>query len=234
LTVDKCPTRRKDCIVVDAVAYVRTSRPDQNIRRQIDALSQRAAQSGFALREVLEDRGVSGAVPLADRPAGGKLAACVGEVRHIFISHCDRLWRSVVDAEGYLAAWPDQDIVLHLAEPAVEYSLQSVADRLRIRLAVAVAQYEHELISEGAAASHARRKAEGWYTGGRVQDGFRIRDGRFEPDPEQQDIIAAAKAMQAAGMSPAEIGRELGDVGVPLHPEKVRRMLKSEGHDGTK
>src|SRR3954454_10392052 len=64
-----------------AVAYVRASTEEQEITLlvQADKIKAYCEMRGIALAQVVKDAGVSGSVPLAQRPAGKKLGAMLAK-----------------------------------------------------------------------------------------------------------------------------------------------------------
>jgi putative DNA-invertase from lambdoid prophage Rac len=53
---------------------------------------------GLALDEIVVEEGVSGSVPVAERPAGGPLFARLAEGDAVIAPKLDRLFRSALDA----------------------------------------------------------------------------------------------------------------------------------------
>ena len=84
--------------------YERVSSEDQReretIRTQTDELARRLAlDPGIVLAGRFTDDGVSGTVPLAERPGGGKLmrAAADGLIDEVQVLRFDRLGRDEID-----------------------------------------------------------------------------------------------------------------------------------------
>jgi DNA invertase Pin-like site-specific DNA recombinase len=66
--------------------------------------------------ELFVDAGVSGSVPLADRPQGKRLLEVVEKGDVIVTAKLDRAFRSAADALGTLEEMKDQGVALHMID----------------------------------------------------------------------------------------------------------------------
>ena len=82
-------------------------------RRQIEGY---ALMHGLVLAETVVEEGVSGAVALSDRPAGGKLFAELREGDAVIASKLDRLFRSALDALSVVEELKRRGVALHLLD----------------------------------------------------------------------------------------------------------------------
>jgi DNA invertase Pin-like site-specific DNA recombinase len=71
---------------------------------------------GYALAEHFVERGVSGSIPLADRPEGKRLLATIGKGDVVISAKLDRAFRSAADALAVLEEFKDQGVDLHLID----------------------------------------------------------------------------------------------------------------------
>jgi DNA invertase Pin-like site-specific DNA recombinase len=92
-----------------AIGYTRVSTDAQGengggLAAQREAIERLASARGWQLVDVVEDVGVSGSVPLADRPAGARALARLrdGGADVLMVSKLDRLSRSAHDLAGLL------------------------------------------------------------------------------------------------------------------------------------
>src|SRR4051812_6708718 len=75
-----------------------------------------AMMKGWAVSDVFVEAGVSGSVPLADRPEGRRLLAVVKPGDVIVTPKLDRMFRSASDALGTLEELKEQGIGLHMLD----------------------------------------------------------------------------------------------------------------------
>jgi DNA invertase Pin-like site-specific DNA recombinase len=175
-------------------------------RQDISPAVQRASIEAWAAREGVtiaawhEDLGVSGGVPLEDRP--GLMAAVEAVRTHgaglLVVAKRDRLARDVLTAA----------LVERLCE-RVGARVQSAdgtgngdtpeAGLLRTLLD-AFAAYERALIRGRTKAALAVKKARGERTGG-VPYGWRAVEGRLVADAEEQATLTRARVLRAQGKS---------------------------------
>src|SRR3954463_9749448 len=80
-------------------------------QRQIEGY---ALQHGLALDQVFVERGVSGSVPLANRPQGAKLLGMLKSGDIVISARLDRCFRSALDALSVLNELKEQKVSLHL------------------------------------------------------------------------------------------------------------------------
>jgi hypothetical protein len=82
-------------------------------RRQIEGY---ALMHGFELAEVVVEEGVSGSVPIAERPAGGRLFAKLKKGDVVIAPKLDRLFRSALDALQVVEDLKKRGVSLHLLD----------------------------------------------------------------------------------------------------------------------
>ncbi|MBV6342312.1 recombinase family protein, partial [Candidatus Magnetobacterium casense] len=86
-----------------AVGYARVSSQEQvdgtSLKSQVDQLRGYATLRGMDLVDILVDAGVSGGMPIAERPAGAALEGMIqaGEVQCVIVLKLDRAFRNTVD-----------------------------------------------------------------------------------------------------------------------------------------
>ncbi len=218
--------------------YERVSSEDQReretIRTQTDELARRLEREpDMVLIERYADDGVSGTIPLAERPAGGRLMrdAAAGRFDELWVYKLDRLGRDAVD-------------LLVVRRRLIE---------LGIRL-LSVVEAEPDLLSydvQAVIADHARREflrrsadglnraaREGRYTGGIVPYGYRVEGkkphARLVPDeaPLWGDCSAASVVrriytrLALDGWSCRRVADELNALGIPPHYARDGRGVR--------
>jgi site-specific DNA recombinase len=218
--------------------YERVSSEDQReretIKTQTDEIARHLAhEPGFALVGRYLDDGVSGMVPLAERPDGRRLLADAAAHRfeELWVYKVDRLGRNAVDL-----------LVVRRRLDALGITLVSVVegkpDLLGYDVQAVVADHYRREFARRSADGMARAAREGRYTGGIVPFGYRI-EGRKQTahlvpdqtmiweDKSAADVVRDIyERLAIAGQSCPLIARELNALGVPTHYARDGRGVR--------
>lgn len=210
-----------------AVAYLRVSTDEQHLGPD----AQRAAIEAWAAREGVTvvawhvDAGVSGAAPIADRPALLTALAALREhgAGTLLVSRRDRLARDVMAAAMVDRMTADAGARVVSAAGEGTDSDDPAAVLMR-RMVDAFAEYERALVASRTRAALAVKRARGEATshapyGWRADDG-----GRLVADEREQRIIARVRALQATGMSLREIVAALTAAGVTTRSGRAHNV----------
>lgn len=186
------------------------------------------------------DAGVSGSVPLAERPQGAELLGAARKGDTIVANKLDRLFRSASDALSTAEQLKRQGVDLILIDMGVEPVTTSGVSKMFFGMLALVAEFERERIAERMQDGRAAKRAKGGHTGGDAPYGFRKvgegRDARLEPDVEEQDVIQLAtnlrRSRECAGslFKTAKALNTMGlttRVGKPWKCEQVKRMIRN-------
>lgn len=227
----------------NAVIYCRVSTLHQadnsSLESQESKLRAYADLRGLNVVACVVEAGVSGGVPLADRPEGARVAALVasGAVGHVLALKLDRLFRDTADALVTTRDWDRVGAALHLADlggMAVDSS--SAVGRMFLTMMAGFAEMEKSLIRERLDVGKAVKKARGGYVGGQVPFGWE-RDGMGDlvPVESEQDVIREAQHLHTLGWSLRAIGRELHRAGLTTRgggskwsPATVKRAIEAK------
>ena len=172
--------------IVPIATYARVSSDEQRDRQTV--LNQRAAlsrhlgsQPSFVVFKHYEDDGVSGTIPLEDRPAGGPLVrdARARRFSQIWVVRADRLGRDELELFHVRRLFEALGISLHATDENIEdpftYGIQAV-----------VAAQERRKFRERSAEGMNRAASEGRYPGGIVPLGYSVSgdrgNRRYAPD----------------------------------------------------
>jgi len=218
-----------------AIGYLRVSTDEQALgpEAQRAALDRWCAVNGVELVAVHADLGVSGAAPLDRRP--GMIAALADlaelDAGLLLVAKRDRLARDpfVAAMIEAAAARSGARIASAAGEGTEDDGPTSILMR---RMTDAFAEYERLIIKARTCAALAVKKSRGERTGG-VPYGFALAaDGvHLDPCAAEQEIIAAARTLKAAGLSLRKIGAELEARGMlprtgrSWHAETVKALL---------
>jgi len=212
--------------------YLRVSSEEQRDRQSIENQRQYAEryfqQHTIERVEYYVDDGISGTLPLADRPDGKRLLADAqaGRVKVLFIYKVDRLGReALVTLQAAEELWK-AGVVLH----SMTESIDSVTPHGRLSLVMlcGIAGYERDSLVERSIQGTNRLAREGAWLGGIVPFGYVVTGtggaARLEPS---ESLIPGLDMSEAAvvemiyrlcaeeGLSCQKIADRLNKLGVP-------------------
>ncbi|KNY13121.1 resolvase [Shinella sp. SUS2] len=204
--------------------YVRVSTAEQaahgeSLDTQEAKIIGYAMMQGWEVEEIFVEAGVSGSVPLADRPHGQRLLAVAGKGDVIITPKLDRMFRSASDALGTLEELKAQGTGLVMIDLGGDVTGNGIS-KLVFTILSAVAENERERTRERIREVKRHLAAQGVYGGGKVPFGFNLVGSRLEPNEAQQGIIRSMQARRANGESLSKIGDAYG-----LKAMSVKRIL---------
>ena len=158
-----------------------------------------ALMHGMTVDRVFVERGVSGSVPLGDRPEGKALLDTLKAGDVVITPKLDRMFRSALDALHVLAKLKERGVSLHMIDLGGDVTGNGIS-KLVFTILSAVAEAERDRIRERVATVKADQKARGRYLGGKVPFGFTTgSDGALVPNEREQTIIADIREMRMQG-----------------------------------
>lgn len=165
-------------------------------RRQLDGY---ALQHGWTLAGIYREEGVSGSVPLAERPEGGKLLAALRAGDVVIAAKLDRVFRSALDALQMVEELQRRRVSLHLLDLGGDVSGNGMS-KLFLTIAAAFAEAERARIRERVTQVKRDQRQRGRYLGGKPPFGCRVgKDGQLVEDAGEQAIIQRIRQMRAKG-----------------------------------
>jgi DNA invertase Pin-like site-specific DNA recombinase len=195
-----------------AVAVVRVSTGMQvesgaSLDAQREAVEHYAKAMGLELVEVVEDPGVSGAVPLAQRPGGRRVLELIerGEVGAVIAPKLDRLFRDAADALAVTREWDRHGVALHLLDVRLDTS--SPMGRLFFTLLAAFSEWERSAIASRTSTALQHLAAQGVVLGadplGRRRGDERDEHGRLVvvEVPEEIATVERIVALRRQGLT---------------------------------
>jgi DNA invertase Pin-like site-specific DNA recombinase len=189
-------------------------------RRQIEGY---AMMRGLELTEIFVEEGVSGSVPIADRPAGGKLFAQLKKGDAIIAPKLDRLFRSALDALQVVEDLKKRGVSLHLLDLGGDVSGNGVS-KVFMTIAASFAELEREKISERTRDAKRYLSSQGVFIGGSRPFGYDIVEDadvkRLVPNEAEQVVVDRMKAMRQGGSTFRDIAAVTGH-----QPMSVKRIL---------
>src|SRR6266540_391959 len=227
-----------------AIGYVRVSTEEQaregvSLAAQEERIRAYCVLAGLELIEVVREEGVSGAVPLRERPGGQRLSGLGrrSPTRHVVALKLDRLFRDAVDALTQASAWDKAGVAMHLVDMGGQtVNTASAIGRFFLGILAGCAELERNLIGErtALALAHKKSRREAYSP---TPFGFRRVGDRLEQEPAELTIVERIKREAPAGKSLNAIARELRRDKTPTkkagglwYASTVRAVLRNSLH----
>lgn len=209
-------------------AYIRVSTLRQSDDGESLGAQQRALE-GYCQFKALGDpilfieRGVSGSIPFAKRPEGGKLLSLIRAGDVLLVSKLDRAFRSALDALDVLRHFKKTGTGMHFLDIG-EVTNDGIG-KLIFTILAAVAEGERDRTIERICEVKKDQKERGRYLGGDVPWGYVVAEGALVESPDRAPAIDAMRTLRGQGMSLRRVAEEMRRRGVPISHEKVRQAI---------
>ena len=192
-------------------------------RRQIEGY---CFMHNLMLAEVVVEEGVSGSIPVEERPVGGQLFAKLQKGDIVIAAKLDRLFRSALDALKVVESLKGRGVKLHLLDLGGDIAGNGIS-KLFLTIAAAFAEAERDRIRERIGQVKADQKARGRFLGGSLPFGYRLGgDGELFPHEGEQGAIREMIALKAQGRSLRAIAAELQAKGHRISHVTVQGALR--------
>jgi putative DNA-invertase from lambdoid prophage Rac len=191
-------------------------------RRQIEGY---AHMHGLRLCGVTVEEGVSGSIPVHERPKGGPLFVKLRKGDVVIAPKLDQLFRSALDALQVVEDLRKRGVSLHLLDLGGDISGNGLS-KLFLTIAAAFAEAERDRIRERIGQVKADQKARGRYLGGIVPFGYRRGDqGQLTPHKGEQAAIREMVVLRAQGKALRAIAEAMQAKGFKISHEGVKGVL---------
>jgi DNA invertase Pin-like site-specific DNA recombinase len=215
--------------------YCRVSTAEQagsgmSLDQQRQQITGYAMMKGWSITETFVEAGVSGSVPLAERPEGQRLLAAMQPGDVMITAKLDRAFRSAADALATLEELKADKIALHMIDLGGDVTGNGIS-KLVFTILSAVAENERDRIRERVRDAKRHRASQSLYNGGKRPFGFDVvgkgKDRRLVANSHEQAALARGKALQAEGKSLREIATVWADeFGLAeIDAKSVKRIL---------
>ena len=204
-------------------------------RRQIEGY---AMQHDLRIDTHFVERGVSGSLPLADRPQGKLLLAGLKPGDIVITAKLDRMFRSALNALDMLAQLKAGGVSLHMIDLGGDVTGNGIS-KLVFTILSAVAEAERDRIRERISQVKADQRQRGRFLGGMRPFGYRTnedsagrgrrRAGGDRQDPHLHDGLSlrAIAAVVGRGRLPAfACGRQKGAQPQPSGVPQSRVLIR--------
>jgi len=197
-----------------------------SLEEQIRRIEGRALEQGWQIAEVFIERGVSGSVPLGDRPEGARLMATLQPGDVVIAAKLDRMFRSAWNALNVIREFQRRQISLWLLDLGGDVSGYGIA-KLVLTILAAIAEFERERIGERIRDAKRHQRRSGQYLGGDRPFGWEIgEDGVLVEKEDEQRALAEMQALRSQGRSYRAISEHMRtEFGISLSHQGVKRAL---------
>jgi putative DNA-invertase from lambdoid prophage Rac len=216
-------------------SYTRVSTTAQAEEGESLGAQQRRVE-GYAMQHDLivdrhfVERGVSGSVPLIERPEGKTLLAILMPGDVIITPKLDRMFRSALNALGVLERLKQQGVSLHMIDLGGDVTGNGIS-KLVFTILSAVAEAERDRIRERIADVKRDQKTRGRFLGGSRPFGWQIAaDGSLEPLESERNALLSMHRMQKGGKSLRAIAAAMQERGFAISHQGVKKAL-ARGHE---
>jgi putative DNA-invertase from lambdoid prophage Rac len=193
-------------------------------RRQIEGY---ALMHGLTLNDILIEEGVSGSVPINERPQGSILFGKLVKGDILIAPKLDRVFRSALDALQTVEFLKTKGVSLHLLDLGGDISGNGLS-KLFLTIAAAFAEAERDRLRERVSQVKADQKARGRFLGGSMKFGYRLGDdGELVPHENEQAAIHEMVALKSAGKSLRAIAQAMTAKGFKISHETVAAVLRT-------
>lgn len=176
------------------------------------------------------DNGVSGSVPLADRPQGALIIDALSSGDTVVVAKLDRLFRSVSDAASTIETWNNFDVkIVAISEG---FDMTNPYGRAMCQMASVFAELERAMIRQRTKDALASKKSRGERLGS-VPYGYDCIDKKLVGNAIEQDVLQGIHRMSESGHGPTFIAGHLNSMGVKAknggswHKTQVIRCLRN-------
>src|SRR5712671_535245 len=158
--------------------YVRVSTSEQaiaglSLETQQQQITGYCMIKGWAVAEFFVEAGVSGSIPLADRPEGQRLLATLQPGDTVITAKLDRAFRSAADALGTLEQLKEDKIGLHMIDLGGDVTGNGIS-KLVFTILSEVAENERDAIRERVREAKRYRVTQKLFNGGKRPFGFDV------------------------------------------------------------
>lgn len=182
------------------------------------------------------DEGVSGSVPISDRPKGKLLMGmlCPGDV--VIAAKLDRMFRSAQDALEWFNLFKQKGIKLILCDMGTDPVTENGVSKLMFSMLAAMAEFERDRLLERLSEGKRAKDESGGWNGGKPPFGYMIegtgKTARCVPDPAHAQVLSYLLSCWAKGVSlRAAASAVSSNFGVRVSFNQVGRVYEKFDHD---
>jgi len=185
---------------------------------------------------IFTDKGISGSIPLSERPAGKDMLATAKPGDVIVASKMDRLFRSASDALNTAEMLKSRKVHLILVDMGTSPVTENGTAKMFFGMLALVAEFERERINERTEDGRRGKRRNNGHLGGEAPYGYRVvgakRESRLEPVPAEQRIVKEVLTLAEQKLTSWNIARALNERGhrnrtsKPFECFQVKRIME--------
>jgi putative DNA-invertase from lambdoid prophage Rac len=183
------------------------------------------------------DPGVSGSVPLAERPQGGTMVQGLRGGDLVIATKLDRVFRDMRDALNQVEEFRARQIdciLLDICPDLKSITGQNSAGQFNFQVLAAAAQFERSRLRERLADSREARRRQGKPLGGNPPTGWSIENGFLVRNEHEQALLELIHALHREGRSLRAIADELERRGYrtrsgnPIGSSQISKLVRAQ------
>jgi putative DNA-invertase from lambdoid prophage Rac len=192
--------------------------------RQISGYAQ---MNGWEVDNTFIEKGVSGSIPLGERPEGRELINILESGDVVISSKLDRMFRSALDALQVVALLKDKGVSLHLID--LGGSVSNGHSKMFLTIAASFAEAERDRIRERILDVKKDQKERNRFLGGKIPFGYEVsEEGFLVEKEEEQQAIQVIQELKSKKLSLRKISDHLKiNLGITLSHVGVKRVLEA-------
>lgn len=184
-----------------------------------------AMQHELDVEQIFVEKGVSGSVPLQERPVGGQLLIKLQKGDVVITPKLDRMFRSAVDALKVLDELKKRGVSLHMIDLGGDVTGDGIS-KLVFTILSAVSEAERDRIRERIRDVKSDQKKRNRFLGGTLPFGFvRTKDGSLREHKQEQQAIRRMVRMQKSGKPLRAIADKMTAEGFPVSHAGVKKII---------
>ncbi len=188
---------------------------------------------GYCLMHGLEiagsfvECGVSGSVPLSERPEGKRLLDGLAKGDTIVCAKLDRMFRDARDALNVLHTLKNRGVSLHFIDLGGDVVHNGMA-KLMFTVLSAFAEMERDRTKERISDTKRDQASRKRFLGGQRPFGFDVgEDGGLIENAAEQAAIVRMKALKSEGKSLRTISQIMANDGITISHNAVRKVVET-------
>jgi DNA invertase Pin-like site-specific DNA recombinase len=217
--------------------YIRVSTAEQaegtSLQDQKRRIGGLALAADLSLDFCFEDVGVSGSVPLTDRPEGSRLCAALQAGDSIIAAKLDRLFRSAADALAMAETFKKRGVNLYILDMGTEPVTANGASRMFFGMLALMAEFERTRIKERLADGRQGKATKGGHIGGTAPFGYRVegtgKTAVLVSVPAEQEALETIRKARSERLSLRRIAELVHERhGLTISHVAVQRVLTAD------
>lgn len=188
------------------------------------------------------DEGISGSVPVKERPAGKELMEVAKRGDCIIVTKLDRMFRSARDFLVMRDEFEERGLELIIGDLSTSPVTSDIWAKCFLGIMAQIADLERGMIRERMRDGRKAKKAKGGHIAGHAPYGFKVvgsgKEARLEECPEELEVLRLARKLHQQTGNAQAVVRTLGEMGYrsragsEFQSVQILRMVNQERVSG--